>query len=269
MDAKELLTNFAKDLQEAFSLSITDINVDEAVNHIEKTFYPEAMKILQKDISFFDTERTLFGVNLSELWAIESITIATKDAIWKHIQLCTLASFMHGDMKEKIGSIMDIVKSMWGGKGDDISKILDDSESEGRIKEFIDFVLETRIVKIFMEIVEQFDVKDVELNLENPEELMDMLKNPEHPYVQKIMGKVQGIIKEKIRSGAISQHEIVREVEAIKAKVTSIFGDVFNDALGIKRGEMPSTVMLGNSPEARRQRMLARLQKKVRDKNSR
>ena len=56
MDAKELLTNFAKDLQEAFSLSITDINVDEAVNHIEKTFYPDAMKILQKDVSFFDTE---------------------------------------------------------------------------------------------------------------------------------------------------------------------------------------------------------------------
>jgi hypothetical protein len=176
---------------------------------------------------------------------------------------------MHGDMKEKISSIMDIVKSMWGGKGDDISKILDDSESEGRIKEFIDFVLETRIVKIFMEIVEQFDVKDIELNLENPEELMDMLKNPEHPYVQKIMGKVQGIIKEKIRSGSISQNDFIREIEAIKAKVTSIFGDVFNDALGIKRGEMPSTVMLGNSPEARRQRMLARLQKKVRDKNSR
>ena len=102
--------------------------------------------------------------------------------------------------------------------------------------------------------------------LENPEELMDMLKNPEHPYVQKIMGKVQGIIKEKIRSGAISQNDIVREVEAIKAKITSIFGNMFNDALGGRQGDIPSSALLGNSPEARRQRMLARLQKKHQQK---
>jgi hypothetical protein len=152
-------------------------------------------------------------------------------------------------------------------EGGRISKILEDSESSGRLKEVIDFVLETRIAKMFMEIVEQFDPADI--NFENPQELMDMLKNPEHPTVQKIVSKVQGIIKEKIRHGSITQNQLVQEIEAIKAKVTSIFGNMFNDALGMPRGETPSTVMLGNSPEARRQRMLARLQKKVRDKNSR
>jgi len=267
MDAAELLKGFAKDLQEAFSLSIPDIDVNETVKHIEKTFYPSAMLILQRDVTFFDSERTLFGVNLSELWAMETVSATTREAIWKHIQMCTLASFMHGDLKDKLNSVMDIVKSMWGGKGDDISKILEDSESSGRLKEVIDFVLETRIAKMFMEIVEQFDPADI--NFENPQELMDMLKNPEHPTVQKIVTKVHGIIKEKIRHGSITQNQLVQEIEAIKVKVTSIFGNMFNDALGMPRGETPSTVMLGNSPEARRQRMLARLQKKVRDKNSR
>jgi hypothetical protein len=42
----------------------------------------------------------------------------------------------------------------------------------------------------------------------------------------------------------------------------------FNEAMGLNRGETPAAVLVGNSPEARRQRMLARLQKKQRDKNS-
>jgi hypothetical protein len=57
-------------------------------------------------------------------------------------------------------------------------------------------------------------------------------------------------------------------MEAVKAKITSIFGNIFNDALGGRQTDIPSAALLGNSPEARRQRMLARLQKKQREKNS-
>ena len=96
-----------------------------------------------------------------------------------------------------------------------------------------------------------------------------MLKNPENPIVKKVITKVQGVIKEKIQKGAITQEEIVCEIEAVKAKVMSLFGNVFNDALGGKKGDIPASAMMGNSPEARRQRMMARLQKKVREKNSR
>jgi hypothetical protein len=61
---------------------------------------------------------------------------------------------------------------------------------------------------------------------------------------------------------------IIREIETIKAKVIDLFGNVFKDALGGRRAEVPSAVMVGNSPEARRARMIARLQRKLRDKNS-
>jgi hypothetical protein len=149
-----------------------------------------------------------------------------------------------------------------------VTRILNDEKSEGHFKEILEYVMNCRLAKLFTEIVESFDVKELELNFENPMEIVDMLKNPEHPTVQKVVKKIQGMIEEKIRKGHLTQQTIVSEVEAIKAKVIGLFGNVFNDALGGRKADVPAAVMLGNSPEARRQRMLARLQRKVREKNS-
>jgi hypothetical protein len=176
---------------------------------------------------------------------------------------------MHGDIKEKVASIMDVFKGVFAGKNDEISKILDDENSQGHFKEIVEFVMETKLARLCMKMAEELDMSDFDINVENPEELIGMLRNPEHPVVKKVITKVQGIIKEKIQKGAITQEEIVREIESVKAKVMSLFGNVFNDALGGKKGDIPSAAMMGNSPEARRQRMAARLQKKLREKNSR
>jgi hypothetical protein len=72
-----------------------------------------------------------------------------------------------------------------------------------------------------------------------------------------------------MQRGEFTQHTITAEVEAIKAKVQSLFGNMFNEMLGGRRADVPAAVLMGNTPEARRQRMLARLQKKQREKNSR
>jgi hypothetical protein len=97
---------------------------------------------------------------------------------------------------------------------------------------------------------------------------MDILRNPEHPVMKKVITKIKNVIQQKMQRGEISQQMITSEVEGIKAKLQSLFGNVFNDMLGGRRADVPSTVLMSNSPEARRQRMLARLQKKQRDKNS-
>ena len=81
--------------------------------------------------------------------------------------------------------------------------------------------------------------------------------------------RIHATIKDKIRHGEFTQQTIMMEIEAIKAKVMGLFGNVFNDAIGGRRqGNVPSATMLGNSPEARRQRMVVRLQRKLREKNS-
>jgi hypothetical protein len=269
MEAPKIFQDFAADLRTAFSVSIAEIDVDETAKHIEKHFFPHVLKIVQKDDSFFAEERSIFGLNLSSFWSSAETKSKTKDSIWKHVQLCCIGSFMHGDIKEKVASIMDVFKGVFAGKNDEISKILDDENSQGHFKEIVEFVMETKLAKLCMKMAEELDMSDFDINVENPEELIGMLKNPEHPVVKKVITKVQGIIKEKIQKGAITQEEIVREIESVKAKVMSLFGNVFNDALGGKKGDIPSAAMMGNSPEARRQRMAARLQKKLREKNSR
>jgi hypothetical protein len=51
----------------------------------------------------------------------------------------------------------------------------------------------------------------------------------------------------------------------ITSKVQAIFGDSMNDMLGTRKGPDAKTA-LSNSPEARRARMVARLQRKVAEK---
>jgi hypothetical protein len=75
-----------------------------------------------------------------------------------------------------------------------------------------------------------------------------------------------------MQRGEITQRQIEIEVEQIKTKLTSIFGNMFKEAMGLGGAgggaEVPPTVLMGNSPEARRQRMIARLQKKQAKKTS-
>jgi hypothetical protein len=160
---------------------------------------------------------------------------------------------------------------VWNGSGqtnEDIDKILNDEDSEGKLKELLDYVMECRLAKIFMNIVESFDMSDVEINFDSPEELIELVKNPENPVVQNLMKKMQKLIEAKMKTGELSQQLIESEIHGIKNKVLSIFGNVFNDFLGGRKADVSSNVLMANTTEARRQRMLARLQRKLREKNS-
>lgn len=268
MDTAKILQSFADDLRKAFPEIDPKVNLEEDLKTIE-TFYPDVLKILQRDQTFFtDNERKLFGVNLSNVWGQET---TLKEDLWKGFQTSILAGFLHGDIKDKIGTIVSLFKSYWtktGTENEEINKILNDEKSEGYFKEILEYISQTRIAKMFMDVMEQIDIKDLELNFEDPMQVIEIIKNPEHPTIKKVIEKIQGIIKSKIQRGELTQNQIVTEVEAIKAKVTSIFGNVFNEAMGLAKGDTAPAVLMGNSPEARRQRMLARLQKKQREKNS-
>jgi hypothetical protein len=270
MDASKILKEFAKHLHEIDEKAAFNADgLDDIIKHIEDSFFPELTKIFKKDETIFEVERSLFGVNISQLWGGMSVT--TKETTWKYLQATVCTPFLHGDMATKAGKIFGLVKTLWSNSGQEnseVDRILKDDKSEGYFKEILEFVMNSRLLKIFLELVESIDVSDLGINIENPEEFIEMLKNPEHPTIQRALQKVQAIVKEKVRSGKISTEVIQSEVETIKAKIVSLFGNVFNQALGGRRSETSNTVLLGNSPEARRQRMIARLQRKVREKNS-
>jgi hypothetical protein len=261
MDVKEGFKQFCKDV---FGDETIEIDVNKNVEEFE-TFYPSIVQIVQKDAAFFNEDRIVFDRNLSAL------DESKRELIWKNLIPCMLGSFFHGDIKKKVGKVSEIIKNVWNASGqtnDDVTRILNDEKSQGHFQEIIDFVLNSRLVKIFKDLVESFDLSEFEINVDSPMELFEMIKDPANPLVKKMTDKIQATIKQKIQSGAFTQQTIVTEVEAIKAKVMGLFGNIFNEALGGRKGETPVATLMGNSPEARRQRMIARMQRKLREKNS-
>jgi len=259
MDVVEIFGQFRKDV---FPDEEAEVKISEVVAEFE-SFLPQIVKIIQKDETFFDEERLVFGRNISK--------VDNREAVWKNLVPCMIASFMHGDIRKKVGKISEIIKNVWNASGqenDAVTSILNDEKSEGRFQEILDFIMNSRLVKIFTNFMKTVDIGDLELNFDNPAELIELLKDPENPKIKGVITKIQSIIKDKVRKGEIDQKVIMTEVEAIKAKIMGLFGNIFNDALGGRKADVPSAVLTGNSPEARRQRMIARLQRKLHEKNS-
>ena len=243
---------------------------EELFVHIEETLLPHLLRVIQKDNTLFtgETAVSLFpGVDVRDLWD-------GSDDAWKRIHMALLYSVLHGDPKEKFGKILETVKGMVPGMGgssaDDITKILEDEENQSSFKEILDLVMNTRLASLIGEVVQSIKFDDLELDIENPEKILEMLRNPgEHPVLQKLMERTQAVLEDKIKSGKIDQKQLVREIETIRARCQSAFGKYLNEMVTGQAGNTTGNTaaqIMSNSPEARRARMLARLQKKQREK---
>jgi hypothetical protein len=247
----------------ADELGISEFDDEKTMEEIE-AFYSDIVLIIQKKNEFFDKPRVLFQREVNDL---------DHDVIWKHLPVCLFMSFASGNIKDKLGSLLSIVKNFLSENPSDatseISRILTDESAQSSIEEFIEFCTNTRIAKVLNDILTNLDVSEFEGLLENPREFIEIARNPEHPIVKKFIQKFQNILKEKMERGEISQSKLQEDIEGIKAKLTGLFGNALTEALGGRGAEVPAAVLTSNSPEARRQRMLARLQRKQREKTQR
>jgi glutamyl/glutaminyl-tRNA synthetase len=246
------------------------INIDADVNYIVTNFYLKFFDIMSKNDTIFDEDHILMGVNLSEVFKSEKID---KEVFWKHLTTIIFASLVHGDFKTKIKPLIAVAKQYFFNNEEEdseIAQVLKNDTIEEQLTDLLDIILQTQIVKVCTSIVEKIDMTDLDMNFEKPEEFINSIKEltPESPKVKKLLAKFKNILEDKVKRGEITQARLQSEVELIKAKFTSIFGNIFMNALGGGNGGVKSADLMGNSPEARRQRMLARLQKKHREKNS-
>lgn len=250
----------------AFVRAPAPLNLDDAVREVE-ALYPDALKVFQKDVSVFEG-RTLFGVPAPEAYA----GAENKDDFWKHVMTCAVASLFHGDIKQKIGSVFQIAKSAWTASGqssDEVDRILNDDNTTGHLEELLEYVTNLRSAKVLLNVLENIDVEALDIPLDDPVKLVEMVRDPQHPTMQRCIATVQRAVQQKLERGELTQHQLQSDIEGIKAKVQSLFGSMFTEALGGRRADVPSTVLMSNSPEARRQRMLARLQRKQQEKTKR
>jgi hypothetical protein len=266
MNAKKSFKEFRDELSSAFPDTKFAPYKDTDPADFEELITPVIMKVMQKDKTLFDEEFTIFDVNVSPLFP------QNPDMFWKNIQKCGIAAFLGGDIKEKMNKIAESLKTIWGGSGhstDEIEKLLGTEESRSKVSEILEFVMTTRLAKVVMSLVESIDITELGIDFENPEELLKSFQAEEiSPVMEKLMKKIKATLEEKVRRGEFTKEMLAADIETIKVKIQAAFGDMFMDMLGGRKADVESKVILSNSPEARRARMLARMQRKVAERKA-
>jgi hypothetical protein len=187
--------------------------------------------------------------------------------------MALMYSVLNGNPKEKFAAIFEQIKgAIPGGRQDEVMSILEDEETQNSLKEILDLVMNTRLAAVIGDLVQSIRFEELDINLEDPDELIRLMRNPQDSdALKEIMNRAQELLKERIASGKINQQELIREIEMLRAKMTSSFGKYMNEMV-VGQREQPATgntsrQILSNSPEARRARMMARLQRKLGEKS--
>ena len=241
---------------------------DELFAHIEKELLPHLMEIVKKDNALFTDKDTA-----PELFPGIQVKWDGSDEAWQKVRMALMYSVLHGNPKEKFAAIFEQLKgAIPGGRQDEVMSILEDEETQNSLKEIIDLVMNTRLATVIGDLVQSIKFEDLDINLEDPDEMIRLLRNPhDSEALKEIMSRAQEILKDRIETGKINQQELIREIEMLRAKMTSSFGKYMNEMV-VGQREQPATgntsrQILSNSPEARRARMMARLQRKLGEKS--
>ena len=239
---------------------------EDLFNHIEQTFLPHLLRLIQKDNTLLSEVELFPGIKVE--WT-------GTDEQWKKLHMALLYSVLHGDPKEKFGSVFEAIKKILptqaGAQTDEIQKILEDEDTKSSFSEILELVMGTRLITLVGDIIQSINIEDLNLNLEDPATLLEMLQNPqEHAGIKEIMDRAKMILEDRVNTGKLNPQELRREIEMIRAKFQSSFGKYLNEAIlgeeGTNTTGNTAEQILSNHPDARRARMVARLQKRQQQK---
>lgn len=273
-DVKTAFPEFASIIDSNYDLSKLDPSVE--CKFFEENLRPHIMKIMQKDDSLFEEPiQILRGVDMSSNW--KSLPDETKENIWKYVRMSVAFSFLGGDPADQLKSVIDLFKGFWsqqtGRDADEIDGVLNDENTKSSITELLEVFSNSKIAALITEMVETIDPSSLgleDIDLTDLSKLTDMLKNPESPILKKAMGIITKFIEEKIKKGVVTKEELVAEIEGFKARITGSFGKLIKETLiGAPtdgRQTHSADTLMSNHPDARRARMLARLQRKQRER---
>jgi hypothetical protein len=263
MSSTKAFKNFLVDLNSKFPELLPSSKLDENdIEIFQKLFISSIIEILKKDSELFNEPKNVFGLDLSEAFKTQP------DLIWKYMQPCLFSSFLHGDIKSKITDtlpeLLNAFKDQLGGQNE-IDELLGDDTNKSKIGEFIDYLKNSKFASLMIAVFENIDLSDIDSS--NIEEVLhNPTKLQEHPIVKRIQSQIHSNMLNKIKNGELSKDSILQEFQTLQTKIQEFFGDSLNEALGTQKSDVASEVLLSNSPEARRARMVARLQRKLKDR---
>jgi hypothetical protein len=237
---------------------------EELFQHLETTFLPHLLRVIQKDAKLLEELDLFPGIK---------VTWVDDDEHLLRLHLALVYSVLRGDPKEKFSKIFETVKGMMPGgssQADEIEKILEDEDTKSSLSELLELVMSTRLVSLVGDIMQSVSLDDLNFDFENPESILETLRNPsESEALTTLMERAKAVLEDRIKTGKINQQELQRDIELIRAKFQSSFGKYINEqVLGVQGNTTGNTAaqILSNHPDARRARMMARLQKKQKEK---
>jgi hypothetical protein len=232
-----------------------------------ETCRPLAMEFIKRDESIWSVPRFfLRGVDFSTFY--NDLNSRDKDTVWDFLRTSLVSSYIGDDWMK---SLKDIWSKYTGKESSEIDEVLNDTTTKSNIEELFEFFKETRIFKLGMEMletlkIEQFGIDG--LDFSDPSKILELLKNPDNPIMKKAVSVVGGFVENKIKQGSLRKEDLVSELEMLREKFKHSLGKIFQEGIF---GEAPregqrAEVLLSSSPDARRARMMARLQRKVQEK---
>ena len=270
-----VLTDFVKELRTirpelvpALDENYAEFDAADELEYAKTTFQPLAMDFLKKNEDLFKEPRFfLRGIDFSTFWG--ELNSRSRETVWEFLRVALVTSYLGGDW-------MQTVKDLWGRysgkKTDEIDELLNDAQTKSSIEDLYEYFKETRIFKLATELMETIDPEQFgldEIDWSDREKLLDMFKDFEsNPLIQRAVKVVGNAVEAKIRAGNLRKEDLMHELTMLREKFKHSLGKIFQEGVF---GEAPreaqrAEVLLGNSPEARRARMIARMQRKLNEK---
>lgn len=262
MDSLRKLVNHFKERQEGVP------KASEALfSHLEQVFLPHLLRVIQKDNTLLSEVELFPGVKAK--WE-------GTDEEWKMLFLALFGTLLQGNPKEKIGKVLETLKTAIPGMGateaqtEEIQSILDDEDTKSSMSELFELILNTRLLSVVTDMLQSLDLTDLGIDFDDPEEVVQLLRNPQSSDVlNRLMDRAKTVLEDRIKTGKIDPNELQRDIEMVRAKFQSSFGKYLNETLLGAQGNTTGNTaeqILSNHPDARRARMMARLQKRHQEK---
>jgi hypothetical protein len=238
-----------------------DETIDESTyTSFQETFTEHFLAIFTKDEKIFESKLDIFGVNLSEMWA---------SRYWKYLQKCSVLTFLHGDITEKIKKVMPSLSSAFtevtGKPSDDIESVLNDDQTPSKIGEIIEMIKNSSLLNVGLAFAETTDFSEIGSSFDPNNLTPEGIR--ENPVLRRVQEKFTNLLQSKLRSGELSQQGLAEEMQSFALKFQTLFGDLMTG--GGRRSEVEPKVLLGNTPAARHARMIARMQRKLEENKNR
>ena len=226
-----------------------DKSLVEIYDHCKKVFPEKFFDILYQNDDIFLTEGSstefLPGIDFGKLWK-ENISDATRETIWKYLQLIlfTVVSTISekdsfGDtaklfeaideteFRSKLEETISKMQSVFDVSGTAVPDLsgADSLPNPADLHDHVTSMMDGKLGKLAKEIAEE-TAADMDMDMENADSVNDVFKNLfKNPT--KLMGLVKNVggkLDEKIKSGDIKESELLQEAGDIVQKMKNMPG---------------------------------------------